>query len=85
MIVGLQCSHNGEQLFHCFWLCFTYILMPHKMVILYFPLPCFHVSNTVALYFNLILFIYYLHSNVTLVLSFYTHIVLTLSIENIYL
>ena len=38
------------QLFHCFWLCFTYIL-PQTMVILYFRLPYFHVSNS-ALFFT---------------------------------
>ena len=30
---------------------FTYILMPHNMMILNFPLPSFHVSNN-ALFFT---------------------------------
>ena len=59
--------HNGELLFHCFLLRFTYILMPHSVIILYYRLPYFHVSNNAL----------FLHS--TLVLSFYIDIVLTLS------
>ena len=65
MIVDLLVSHNGEQLFHCFWLCFTYILMPHNMIILYFRLLYYHVSNSAQ----------FLHS--TFVLSFYIDVVLT--------
>ena len=36
---------SGKQLFCCLFYCFTYILMPHNMIILYFRLPYFHVSN----------------------------------------
>ena len=68
MIVGLYVWHNGEQLFHCFRPCFTHILMPQGMIVLYFRLPCFHVSNGTL----------FLHS--TLVLSFYIDAILTLFI-----
>ena len=43
---------------------FTYILMPHNMIILYFHLPYFHVSKM----------LYVLHS--TLVLSYYMGVLL---------
>ena len=46
MIVGLKVWCNAEQRFHCCWLYFTYILMHHDMIILYFRLPYFHVSNS---------------------------------------
>ena len=58
MIEGLSVWYNGEQRFHCFWLCFTYILMPHKMVIFIF----------VYLIFMSQIVLYSLHS--ALVLSF---------------
>ena len=48
-----------ENNFSLFWLCFTYTLMPHN-IMLYFHLPYFHISSTV----------YFSHS--TPVLSFYT-------------
>ena len=51
MIVGLYVWHNGQQFFHCFRLCFIYILMPHSMIILYFCQPCFHVLDS-ALFFT---------------------------------
>ena len=57
-----------NDFFHCFWLCFTYILMPHSMIILHFRLPWFHILNSP-----------FLHS--ALVLSFCIDVVLTLSIE----
>ena len=41
MIVGLLVSQWKMFFFYCF----TYILMPHNMVIIYFCLPYFHVSN----------------------------------------
>ena len=41
-----------KQLFHSFFYYgFTYILMPHNMMTLYFNLPYFHVSNS-ALFFT---------------------------------
>ena len=55
---GMRCMsliffwHNGELLFHCFWLRFIYILMPHNMIILWFRLPYFHVSNSVLFLHN---------------------------------
>ena len=60
-------STYGEQPSHCFNHAFTYILMPHIVMILNFHLPSFHVSNR-------------LHS--TLVLSFHIDLVLLLSISN---
>ena len=50
---------------------FTYILMPHNVAIIYFRLP-FSMSQIV---------LYFLHC--TLVLSFYTDVVLTRSIHNL--
>ena len=67
---GFPSWHNGEQRFHYFQLCFTfvftYILMPHNMIAVYFLSPYFHVSKSGS--FN------------TLILSFYIDVVLTLSI-----
>ena len=37
--------HNGKKLLGVFN-CFTYIVMPHNIVILYFRLPNFHVTNS---------------------------------------
>ena len=45
-LVGLKVWCNAEQRFHCCWLYFTYILMHHDMIILYFRLPYFHVPNS---------------------------------------
>ena len=42
MIVGLLSWYYGKQLFHC---C-THFLMPHNIMILYFCIPYFHVSNS---------------------------------------
>ena len=53
--------------FSLYWLCFTYTLIPHNMIILYFRKPCFHASNNFL----------FLHS--TKVFSFYIDVVLTLS------
>ena len=41
-----------ENFIIVFYLVLTYILMPHNMIILYFHLPYFHVSNS-ALFFPL--------------------------------
>ena len=67
-------SHFKAQLAQLVWhnlfivlLCFIYIVVSHNMIILYFRLPCFHVSNSTS----------FLHS--TLVLSFYIDVFLTLS------
>ena len=34
-----------------FFIVFDYVIMPHNMMILYFRLPCFYVSNS-ALFFT---------------------------------
>ena len=69
-MVDLQVWHHGKQHFQCFWSCFTYILMPHNVFVLYFRLPYFHVSSTCSVLF--------LHS--TLVLSFNIYVIVTLSL-----
>ena len=46
MRVGLLICHNAEQLFQCFWLHFTYLLMPHNKIILNIRLLYFHVLNS---------------------------------------
>ena len=42
---SLKCLTQWRTIFHCFRLCFTYILMPQNMIRLYFRLSCFHLSN----------------------------------------
>ena len=56
-----------DNLFGCFY-CFTYIFMPHNMMILCFRLPHFSMSQIV---------LHFLYS--TSVLSFYIDVILTLS------
>ena len=49
-IVDLLICHNGEQLSHCFWLRFTYLLKPDDKVILNIRLPYSHVWNGTSFY-----------------------------------
>ena len=50
---GFVSLTKWRNFFHCFPLRFTYILLPHNMIILYFRLRCFHVSNSIfAWYFG---------------------------------
>ena len=44
-------NNNRFVTFHCFQVCFTYIVMPHYMMILDFHLPYFHITNS-ALFFT---------------------------------
>ena len=67
MIIGLYVGYNGEQLFHCFWLCFFIYHNASKY------------DNTLFSFtvFSCLKLLYFLHS--TLLLSLYIDVVLTLS------
>ena len=73
MMVGLFVWHNEEKnniVIVVFLFSFTYMIMPHNMMILCFRLQYFHVP----------IVLWFLHS--TLVVSSYIDVVLTLSIKH---